>query len=187
MTTVGDRSSELELMRARMEGRLPGRLERASRIKLQNLIPGHWFAAAASECASMFMDGHFYGTISVSQAYIEALTTFLAEHHKVRVGKDANVRCRRLKEAKVISETAFAAALAILEHRNDFHHLNKEVPSEYQALQVRAENCINCLHAIESEVFAYSIGPPGAVLPTKPEYWPESGPESLVVYLRNLI
>lgn len=180
-------SSQEQIMRAAFEARLPSRIERAGRIKLQHLIPGHWFAAAASECASMFIDGHFYGSISVAQAYIEALSRFLAEHHKVRVGKDVEQRCRRLSDAGVISESALNAARSVLEQRNDFHHLNKDVPSEHEDLQQRAESCINQLHAIESEVFAYSFNPPGVVVFKNPEYWPDSSPGMTQVHLRNLL
>jgi hypothetical protein len=187
MGKVTSSSSDADLMRARMEARLPQRLERAARVKLQNFIPAHWFAAAASECASMYMDGYFYGAISVCQAYIEALTRFLAEHHKIRVLKDVETRCRRLREAQIISKSALDAALSIMENRNDFHHLNREVPADYEALLVRAESCINNLHIIESEVFAYNFEPPGVVAPKKPEYWPESDPDTIRVYLRNLI
>jgi len=57
-------------MRASFEASLPHRLRRASRVKLQNFIPAHWFAAAASECAGMYIAGFFYGAISVAQAYM---------------------------------------------------------------------------------------------------------------------
>src|SRR6185436_13134071 len=58
-------------MRSSFEASLPHRLQRASQVKLQNIIPAHWFAAAASECAGMYIAGFFYGAISVAQAYIE--------------------------------------------------------------------------------------------------------------------
>jgi hypothetical protein len=40
-------------MRASFEAGLPQRLRRASRVKIQNFIPAHWFTTAASECISM--------------------------------------------------------------------------------------------------------------------------------------
>lgn len=187
MDTLTCDSSPEQIMRAAFEARLPLRIERAGRIKLQHLIPEHWFAAAASECATMFIDGHFYGSISVAQAYIEALSRFLAEHHKVRVGKDVEQRCRRLADAGVISEAALNAARNVLEQRNDFHHLNKDVPGDYETLQQRAEDCINELHTIESEVFAYLFDPPGALLLKNPQYWPDSSPGMARVHLRNLL
>lgn len=61
------------LMRGHFESSIPGRIRRASSVRLQNIIPAHWFSAAASECAGMYIAGFFYGAISVSQAYVEAL------------------------------------------------------------------------------------------------------------------
>jgi hypothetical protein len=81
-------------MRASFEAGLPRRVERASAIGFQTIIPAHWFAAAASECAGMYIAGYFYGAISVAQAYVEALCRYLAEHHRAKVAKDAQERCR---------------------------------------------------------------------------------------------
>jgi hypothetical protein len=74
----------------------------------------------------------------------------LAEHHGVRVSNDVEKRLRRLHHEGLLSDQALDAAVAVLNGRNDFHHLNKEVPQEYQRLETRAETCINCLHKIES-------------------------------------
>lgn len=160
-------------MRASFEASLPHRLRRASRVKLQHFIPAHWFATAASECAGMYIAGFFYGAISVAQAYVEALSRFLAEHHGVRVARDVEQRLRRLHRQGVLSDQALDAAITILDRRNDFHHLNKEVLQEYQRLERRAEQCIKDLYKIESEVFAYSCSDqPGKLQLKKPEYWP---------------
>jgi hypothetical protein len=174
-------------MRSSFEASLPHRLRRASRVKLQDLIPAHWFAAAASECAGMYIAGFFYGAISVAQAYVEALSRFLAKHHRVRVSNDVKERCRRLHRQGFLSNQAFDAAVAILERRNDFHHLNEEVPQSHQDLETRAEQCVNHLNVIESDVFAYSFSDePGKVTLKMPEYWPLTGPKSAQVSLRQL-
>ena len=65
-------------MKESFEASLTQRVARAGRIRLQHFIPQHWFSAAASECVSMFVAGQFYGSISVSQAYIEALSSIYA-------------------------------------------------------------------------------------------------------------
>ena len=163
-------------MRANFDATLPYRLERAARVNLQSIFPAHWFAAAASECAGMYIAGFFYGAISVAQAYIEALSKFLAEHHRVPARKDSEERCRRLQKAGIISKAAMTAAVAVLDSRNAFHHLYSDVPQQYNELKARAEQCINHLHTIESEVFAYSIEVPGQMTLHKPEYWPSTGP-----------
>jgi hypothetical protein len=173
-------------MRSSFESGLPHRVERASQIRLQNIIPAHWFAAAASECASMYIAGFFYGAISIAQAYVEALSRFLAETHKTGVKKDVPERWKRLREANVVSDAACNAAFSIFAERNDYHHLNKQVEQDFQELEKRAEECMNHLHAIESEVFAYSFDEPGKITPRKPEYWPEGGPGLVRVNLRQL-
>lgn len=174
-------------MRASFEASLPHRLRRASRVKLQHFIPAHWFATAASECAGMYIAGFFYGAISVAQAYVEALSRFLAEHHGVRVAKDVEERLRRLYGQGLLSDQALDAAVTILNGRNDFHHLNKGVLQEYQQLESRAEQCINYLHMIESEVFACSFSDePGKLALKKPEYWPSDPPGLARVGIRQL-
>lgn len=178
---------QLKDMRSSFEASLPHRLRRASRVKLQNIIPAHWFAAAASECAGMYIAGFFYGAISVAQAYVEALSRFIAEHHHTRIPNDAEERCQYLYREKLISAQMLKSALEILNDRNEFHHLNKGVEQEYQKLEARAEECVNHLHTIESEVFAYTFGPePGKVTLQKPEYWPSGGPGLAQVNLRQL-
>jgi len=188
MTMASDREEQLlKDMRASFEASLPHRLSRVSRVQLQNIIPAHWFAAAASECAGMYIAGFFYGAISIAQAYVEALTRFLAEHHRTRTQNDPPKRCHYLNREGLLSDTALAAALAILSERNDFHHLNKSVEQEYKKLESRAADCINQLHTIESEVFAYSFGPePGKVALEKPDYWPSGGEGLAQVNLRQL-
>lgn len=174
-------------MRASLEASMPNRVRRMDHVKLQHIIPAHWFSAAASECAGMYIAGFFYGAICVAQAYVEALTRFLAEHHRTRKPSDPSERARYLNREGFLSDQALAGALAILSDRNDFHHLNKAVEQDYEKLEARAADCINQLHAIESEVFAYSFGDePGALALSKPEYWPKGVPGLAQVNLRQL-
>ena len=164
---------------------LPQRFARAKRVKLQQVIPFHWFSSAASECARMYIAGLFYGSISVAQAYVEALSKYLAEFHGIRVGKDTEERCRRLEKQKVLSSASVLAALAVFSDRNNYHHLNREVHQEYEKLESRAEECVNHLHTIESEVFAYTVSD-GKIIPKEPRYWPPFGDGLSQVYLRQL-
>jgi len=175
-------------MRASFEAQVPERLRRASSVRLQNIIPANWFSAAASECAGMYIAGFFYGAILVAQAYVEALSKYLAEHHRVRVGKDATERCKRLQAKGVLSSQGFDAAQRILSDRNDFHHLNKDVEQDFRKLEEKATECINLLHSLESEIFAYtfSVETPGQVVLAKPEYWPSPSLGQAQVHLRQL-
>ena len=188
MSASEDEDWKVTQMRARFEASLPDRARRAAAVELQQFIPAHWFAAAASECAGMYIAGFFYGAISVAQAYVEALSKYLAEHHRVRIGKDTGERCRRLHEKGIISSNALHAALTIFDDRNDFHHLNKSVEQDFHKLATRAEHCINHIHTLESEVFAFSFSAdtPGSVVLEKPNYWPSEGPTLTRVHLRSL-
>ena len=174
-----------KMMRASFEAGLSRRVERASRVKLQNIIPAHWFAAAASECASMYIAGFFYGAISVAQAYVEALSLYLAEIHKISVSRVVTDRWQKLYKSNVVSCAARDAAISVFAKRNDFHHLNKQVEQNFQKLEQCAEGCVNHLYAIESEVFACSVDE-GEITPRKPEYWPGGDPGLVRTNLRNL-
>jgi hypothetical protein len=85
-------SVEIEILtrsiRACFEAGLSQAVTRASKIQFMKVIPGHWFSTAASECIEMFVAGQFYGAISISQAYVEALGRFLAESHKLKSSGD---------------------------------------------------------------------------------------------------
>ena len=89
--------------------------------------------------------------------------------------------------AKDSCQIKLDAAVAILEGRNDVHHLNKQVPRGYQDLETRAEQCVNHVHMIEAEVFAYYFcDEPGKLALKKPEYWPSDGPGLAQVSIRQL-
>ena len=174
-------------IRASFEAGLPQAAFRASKVKFQNVIPGHWFSAAASECLKMYVEGYFYGAISISQAYIEALGKFITECHGVRPTKNVALMWQRLTEKGIVSGGAQNAAKAILDNRNDFHHLNKEIEIDYQKLEARGLMCFTNLHIIESEVFSHSFVN-GAIMPHKWRYWAQAKDDQsrVQVYLRNL-
>ena len=178
-----DRKSMEDSMRHSFEAGVSRRVDRASRVRQQAVIPTHWFSAAGSECANMYVAGSFYGAISVSQAYVEAVAKFPAEKHGLLQSK-AEPIWKALCDRELVSVGCRDAALRVLSERNDFHHLNKVVPQQYSALEARAEDCINQLHAIDSDVFAYSITN-GEVGVKNPDYWPMQDGIAYV-YVRNL-
>ncbi len=177
----------MQSMRASFEAGLSQAALRASKIQLMNAIPGHWFSAAASECMQMYVGGNFYGAISVAQSYVEALGKFLAENQKIRQSSDVTVMWKRLENKSIVTLDSRAAAEEIFSDRNDFHHLNKNLETDYLKLESRGLVCINNLHIIESDVFAYVISE-GKIYPSWPKYWPESNdaPGHISVFLRNL-
>ncbi len=175
-------------MRAAFEAELPMRMKRASDIKLHPIIPAHWFAAAAAECAEMYVAGSFYGAISLAQAYVEALADFLRTCHSTAL-KFPNDRVghtwRALCEGEIISSACRDAALRVFEARNKFHHLKKDVEQDYTQLWHLAAECLNLLHTIDAEIFAFTFDE-GCIVPSNPEYWRDLEAGTTLVSLRQI-
>lgn len=166
------------------EVRLPARLERVARTDVHELIPSHFFSAASSECRDAFIDGHFYACVSLAQAVAEALTRFLNGFHPVGAKNDPPQQARRLKKNGHISDGALNAFLQIWGNdRNTFHHVNQDIPTDGAELERRAEECVNALLQIESELFAYNTED-GRIIPKNEAYWPKVDQEHLGVFLR---
>ena len=166
------------------EARQAGRAERAARTEVHGVIPNQFFAAASSECRDLFIDGHYYGCISLAQAVAEGLSSYLGRLHHAGAKKDPQQRVRRLQANGDISSGAMEAFLRIWGNdRNTFHHLNEDIPTDYNELVRRGESCVQALLAIESELFAFGISE-GRIVPTHPIYWPKSDPEHVDVFLR---
>ena len=109
------------------QARLERRVDRAARTSVHGMIPGEFFAAASSECREVFIDGHYYACISLSQAVAEGLATFLGDFHGVGAKKDPRKRVQRLLSRGVITQTALEAFDRVWSNdRNTFHHLNPD-------------------------------------------------------------
>ena len=173
-----------EQLRQRDEARFNERKTRAAHTKVQGIIPSHFFSAVSSECRELFIDGHYYGCISLAQAVAEGLSRFLGEIHSVGAKNDPPERVRRLYSTNVITKSCHDAFLQIWGNdRNTFHHVNVDIPTDPSVLAARAEECVNALYVVESEVFAFDIVN-GAIVPKNRAYWPKSDPEHLQVFLR---
>jgi|SRR5579863_1385411 len=183
------------------------RVARVQRTRLHRIIPHVWFDAASTECRDMFRDGHFYGCICLSQSVAEGLAKFVLEVHRFKVGKQKRPieLCekpgtgrqlidwlRSLKSGlyngqpmSVLSEKCLKA-FACVEggDRDDFHHLNKRVITDFTKLEKRAEECVAALYDIESELFGFELTP-GGLTPYRSEYWPDAGKEYGQVHLRS--
>lgn len=181
---VDEREWQQRQMYRHFEAQLEARLNRAGRTKVHGIIPQHYFSAASSECRDMFIDGHFYGCISLAQAVAEGISKFIGSVHSIHVGKDFLKRVAKLGTRGFISSQSCDAFRQIWGNdRNTFHHLNETVETDYQTLETRAEECVNALYKIESEIFWYDFTNNG-ISPKHPEYWPKSGPETVDVFLR---
>ena len=167
-------------MLASFEAGLDQAAKRAGESRVLGIIPYQYFSGASSECREMFIHGHFYGCISLAQAVAQALARLAARKNGVRVTKDLPTLVRRLLDASLVSDKTAEALIEIWgEDRNRFHHLNEDVELSHSALQTRAAECVEGLHTVESELFAYEIV--GAKLwAQKPAYWPRQGPNAQV-------
>lgn len=181
MTSDDWKREQLEL---HDEARRAARADRAARTQVHGIIPGEFFAAASSECRDVFIDGHYYACISLSQAVAEGLTRFLGDFHKVGAKKDPRKRVQQLHSKRAISRAAVDAFGRIWGNdRNTLHHLNPDIPTDHQLLERRAEDCVAALFEIESELFAFDVVD-GGIAPKTPEYWPKTDAQHMGVFLR---
>jgi len=183
-----DRDRIRNELRERFELHLEDQVDRQARSRVHPFIPAQFFSVASSECRSLFVEGHFYGCITLAQSVAEGIARFLAQ--KNELGEHDNYRSQinilqRDRSNPVISPVAFAAFRAIHgKDRNDFHHLNPQIEQDRKRLECRAEECLNALYAIESEVFGYMLAGEHGVILHHPQYWPPAGADSVVLHIR---
>ena len=152
------------------------RLQRRLATRIHQVIPSEWFAPASSECRDLYVDGHYYGCISLCQAVAEGLAKFLLAKNDLPEAGQHKQRCLLLRKKGVISEVTRLAFICIEgDDRNAIHHLNRDVPQDHDALKRRAEECVDALYAIEKGVFAYGFGAAGTLELHHPEYWTVDG------------
>jgi hypothetical protein len=177
-------------LRNTFEAELAGRIDRYMRSRVHPVIPDGFFSAASTECRKLFVDGNYYGCITLSQSVAEGLAKFVADKSGVDVvGKHRNQinELQKNRAAPTISNEAYAAFRQIIgrphEDRDDFHHLNADLEQDHYKLESRALECLESLFAIESEVFAFQIVEGGRLRPMQPKYWPKDG-QQLSAYVR---
>ena len=187
-----NRAMETEFIKANLknsfEAGLPRAVERAGELKFLNVMPGHWFSRAVSESLKLYVNGHFYGVIVTSQAYIEALGKFICKLNGHRYSKNDTLKdWKKLNSLGLSKNSSLAAAKEIYVGRNDFHHLNPTIETDYQNLKKQALDCLNNIHVIESEFFGYSFEN-GKIVVDHPKYWPANldSPDQIQVYIRNI-
>lgn len=180
-----DLSFVLEQVRRRDEAHLAQRAERYASSRVHGIIPNQWFAAASSECRDMYVDGHFYGCISLSQAVAEGIAKFLLEKKGLAdPGRQAD-RCELLRQKAAINGVCTTAFETIRgTDRNHFHHLNKQVETDWRKLRDRAAECVKALYAIEADLFAFDTDARGAIRPKNRDLWILKGDGTADVFLR---
>ena len=106
----------------------------------------------------MFIDGHFIGAITLSQAVAEGLSKFLCEKNGLRCPKKNHLeRVNKLQIENKISHEAKDAFEKIHGGRKDFHHMNKDIEMEYAKLEAKAKLIVDSLYLIEEEIFRFSL------------------------------
>lgn len=140
--------------------------------KRHPIIPNHYFAYVSSECQLLFENGYYYGCIALCQSVAEALARFIYEKWTGKPPAEkfgANIH-------KIENENVQPDVSNMLEdiyggqQRQDFHHLNKTIPTEYEQLRTIATEKINLLNKVESQVFEFKVIK-GRLNVKYPQYW----------------
>ncbi len=170
---VNTAEQDEEFLRQRFEDTLGDRVRRRQSAPVHAAIPAEWFAPATRECRDLYVDGHFYGAICLSQAVAEGISKFLTLRNGHRDPGHQNPRNAMLRKRGALSPEAYRA-FKIIEggDRNDYHHLNATLETDFEKLEVRAAECVRSLYQIQVEVFAFSVGEGGTMIPANPNYWP---------------
>lgn len=163
---------------------LEDRVERWCQVMPHDIIPNSHFAAVSMEAYELYRDGHFYGTISLSQSVAEALARFLCEKNNTE--PDEQIYWNNIKKLKQLGtdDSLLKPLESIWQGRNDYHHMNPAVETDRKALEALAKEKLQALQTIERIIFAYTTGE-GKINPTYPQYWEmNTADNSMQVYLR---
>jgi hypothetical protein len=152
------------------EQTLSSRVERYLKVKPHGIVPLTEFAPVSAECALLFRDGHYYGSIALSQAVAEAIAKFLCTKNGWKPDKNFEKNVKKLEARQFISKDSRDRFLSLWEKRDDYHHLNPTIETDRQKLETLAYEKVLLLKQIESEVFAFSFVD-GKLVPKCKKYW----------------
>ena len=168
----------------RFQTTLEERVERYVEIDRQKMTPNHHFAAAAAECLSLYVDGHFMSTVMMTQAVAEGIRKFVLERNNLKLGEKMRGQdaVGKLQENKIITGHCAEAFNRIWRSfRDDVHHMNPKVATiPFRKL---AKKNIEDLTLIEREIFAVNFVT-GAIVPVQPKYWDITEEGTTGVFLR---
>ena len=120
----------------------------------------------------MFIDGHFYGCITLAQSVAEGILKFLSKKNGMNPKGDPPVLARKFSQKGVITADTEKAFKCIRGNdRNDLHHMNDTVCQDYRMLEARAEEVMSALLVVESDVFAHTTHE-GMLVFKNAKYWP---------------
>jgi hypothetical protein len=162
---------------------LPERVERYLQVKPHLVIPNTPFSVPSSECSFLYRDGHFYACIALVQAVAEAIVRYICDINYGKHDKVLEKNVDKLYNRKFISDKLKISLLKIWEKRDDYHHLNSSISSDRQTLEQLAKEKTCLLVEVESELFEFSFGKDGSIIPKYPKYWKIIGNQT-EVFLR---
>jgi len=153
-------------------GKLDERILRYQELDFIKVTPNAHFASVSAECILLYRDGHFLACIALCQAVAEAIARLMCERSTfgASISKDYEKNVENLEKRK-IQPNCSELFKEIWEDRNNYHHLNPEIPTERSKLQDIAKSKIITLHKIESKVFDFTWTRDGAISPRYPKYW----------------
>jgi len=160
-----------DFIRQEFEQTLPERVGRYLQVKPHIIIPNAPFAAPSSECSFLYRDGHFYACIALVQAVAEAIVRYICDINFGRYCRDFEKNVENLYKRRCINDKIRSSLLKIWQKRNDYHHLNPNIESDKQTLEKLAKEKACLLVKIEGEIFKFSFGNDGSIIPKYPKYW----------------
>jgi len=181
------RRAELEhMLKTDCLSTISDRVTRYLELDFIKITPNTHFASISAECMLLYRDGYFFACIALCQAVDEAIVRLICERNGMGSPHftkfETNIR--KLKKLKNKVPPDWVEMFErIWENRNDYHHLNPEVPTQKEKLREIAKDKIVALVNVESKVFAYDMAQ-GAINPKYPQYWPKLQKGLLNVFLR---
>ena len=153
-------------------GTLDERISRYQELDFIKVTPNAPFASISAECIFLYRDGHSLACIALCQAVAEAIVRLMCERSKFgsSISRDYKKNVENLKKRK-IQPNCSELFKEIWKDRNNYHHLNPEIPTERSKMQDIAKSTIITLHKIESKVFDFTWTKDGAISPRYPKYW----------------
>lgn len=159
------------------------RVSRYLELDFGQVVPNTHFAPITIECILLYRDGYFFACIALCQAVAEALLRFMCERNDIR-NKGFETNIRNLSNLKDNIHPDWIKMLKrVWKNRNDYHHLNPNVPTQKDRLKEISKDKIVALLDVESKVFAFEWVD-GTIKRIHPKYWLESDSGLLNSYLR---
>jgi hypothetical protein len=168
------------------EAKLDGMVARTLALNHQRIVPHHHFAAASSECIDCYRAGHFIACITLVQAVAEGIARHACSEMAIEPSDYQRARVKRLHASGAITDTcAVAFLLIIAAHRNDFHHMNPQVPTDPAVVERLTAAALADLAMIEGEIFGCDFVD-GRLLPRQPRYWTLQADGAVPAFLRMM-